>query len=82
MESGLSRRDRLLGFLSSPLAPRNPRSLLIWIMALLAVGTLALLGFAASAGFWMLGVTLAARLVFVLILAAAVLPWLGRRPGG
>jgi hypothetical protein len=50
----------------------------IWIMGLMGAGALALLVFAATAGEWALGVTLAARLVFVLILAAAVLPWMGR----
>lgn len=60
---------------------RTRRGLVLWIMALLAVGTLALLAFAASLGFFALGVALSARLLFVLILAAAVLPWLDREPG-
>lgn len=51
---------------------------LIWIMGLMGAGAVALLLFAATAGEWALGVTLAARLVFVLILAAAALPWLER----
>jgi len=51
---------------------------LVWIMALMGAGAVALLLFAATAGEWALGVTLAARLVFVLILAAAALPWLER----
>lgn len=60
---------------------RSRRGLVLWIMALLAAGTLALLVFAASLGFFALGVALAARMVFVLILAAAVLPWLTRPRG-
>ena len=51
---------------------------LLWIMALLAGGAAALLVFATMAGAWELGLALAARLLFVLILAAAVLPWLDR----
>ena len=50
----------------------------IWIMALMGGGAAALLVFAAIAGDFALGVALAARLLFVTILAAAVLPWLGR----
>ena len=50
----------------------------IWIMGLMGAGAVALLLFAATAGEWALGVTLAARLVFVVIIAAAALPWLGR----
>ena len=52
----------------------------IWIMALMGGGAAALLVFAALAGDFALGVALAARLAFVTILAAAVLPWLGRTP--
>lgn len=59
---------------------RTRRGLVLWIMALLAAGTLALLAFAASLGFFALGVALSSRLLFVLILAAAVLPWLDRGP--
>lgn len=60
---------------------RSRRGLVLWLMALTACGAAALLVFAASLGFFALGLALAARLVFVLILAAAVLPWLDRRPG-
>ncbi|WP_305675675.1 hypothetical protein [Phenylobacterium sp.] len=52
-----------------------------WIMGLMGLGAAALLVFAAMGGAWTLGVALAARLVFVLILAAAVLPWLDRQDG-
>ncbi|MFD1191553.1 MULTISPECIES: hypothetical protein [Phenylobacterium] len=50
----------------------------IWIMALMGGGAAALLVFAALAGDFALGVALASRLLFVTILAGAVLPWLGR----
>lgn len=59
-------------------APAFGRAPIYWIMGLMALGAAALLAFAASGGAWSLGVALAARLVFVLILAAAVLPWLDR----
>lgn len=52
-----------------------------WIIGLMALGAAALLGFAALGGAWTLGVALASRLIFVLILAAAVLPWLDRGRG-
>ena len=48
----------------------------LWVMGLMAVGALAVLLAAGVAGAWLLGVALAARLVFVVILGAAVLPWL------
>ncbi len=54
------------------------RESLTWAIGLLGAGAVALLLFAALAGAFALGVALAARLVFVLILAAAVLPWLDR----
>lgn len=59
---------------------RTRRGLVLWIMAMIGGGTLALLAFAASAGFLELGIALSARLLFVLILAGAVLPWLDREP--
>lgn len=51
---------------------------LIWMIGLLGGGALMLLLFAATAGAWTLGVALAARLVFVMILATGALPWLNR----
>ncbi|KQW73034.1 hypothetical protein ASE17_08760 [Phenylobacterium sp. Root77] len=51
----------------------------LWIMGLMAVGAAAVLFAAGVAGAWLLGVALAARLVFVVILGAAVLPWLRPR---
>ncbi|HEX5379628.1 MAG TPA: hypothetical protein VFW47_13705 [Phenylobacterium sp.] len=61
--------------------PAPPRFLgaVVWVMSLMGAGALGLLGFAAASGSWALGVTLAARLVFLLILAGAALPWLRRR---
>lgn len=53
---------------------------LIWMVGLLGAGALVLLLFAATAGAWTLGVALAARLVFVMILAVGALPWLDRAP--
>ena len=50
----------------------------IWTMALMGAGAAALLLFAATTGSWELGVMLAARMVFVVILAGALLPWLDR----
>lgn len=52
---------------------------MVWIIVLMGTGALALLAFATASGAWQLGLALAARFVFVLILAAAVLPWLRRR---
>jgi hypothetical protein len=65
--------------LDPPAARSGVLEALVWIIALMGVGALALLAFAVAAGAWRLGVALAARLLFVLILAAAVLPWLRRR---
>ena len=50
----------------------------IWTMALMGAGAVALLLFSATTGSWELGVMLAARMVFVVILAGALLPWLDR----
>lgn len=87
---GLQPQDRSASFeafmtaVTGQVPTRRPpafgRAPIYWIMGLMALGALALLAFAASGGAWSLGVALAARLVFVLILAAAVLPWLNR-PG-
>lgn len=52
----------------------------LWIMGMMAVGAIAILLAAGLAGAWLLGVALACRLVFVVILGAAVLPWLHRKP--
>lgn len=59
-------------------APSANVEALLWIMGLMAVGALAVLFAAGLAGAWLLGVALACRLVFIVILGAAVLPWLPR----
>lgn len=66
---------------SARLQPARPGLLapVLWIMGLMGAGAAALLLLAATSGSWALGVTLAARLVFVMILSAAVLPWLRAR---
>lgn len=56
----------------------SSREPIIWAIALSGGGAAALLVFAASSGAWALGLSLAARLAFVAILAGAVLPWLDR----
>lgn len=59
------------------LIPRSPQAeALLWVMALMGIGALALLLASGLAGAWLLGVALACRLIFVVILGAAVLPWL------
>ena len=51
----------------------------LWTMGLLGIGAVVLLISSISAGAVSLGVALAARLVFVLILMLAALPWLKGR---
>ncbi len=58
-----------------------PREGLTWVMGLLAFGTVVLLLFAFSPGMAGVAVAIAARMAFVLILLAALLPWLGRGEG-
>lgn len=57
---------------------RGPTEALVWIIGLIGGGALALLVISASVGAWALGLALAARMIFVMILAFAVLPWLRR----
>ena len=57
------------------------RSGLVSLMLLLGAGAAMLLAFALMADFADFGVALAARLVFVLFLAWAALPWVDRRAG-
>lgn len=54
---------------------------LTWVMGLLAFGTAAMLMFAFTPDMGGVAIALAARMAFVLILLAAVLPWLGRGEG-
>jgi hypothetical protein len=55
-----------------------PREGLTWVMGLLAFGTAVMLLFAFSPGMAGVAIAIAARMAFLLILLAAVLPWLGR----
>lgn len=52
--------------------------MVVWTIALCGAGAVAVIGAAGLIGAWALGLALAARLVFVLILAAAALPWIER----
>ena len=61
----------------------SPRSMLgrapvYWTMGLMGLGAAALLIFAVIGGALSLGLALAARLIFVMLLAGAALPWLDR----
>ncbi|OYW92923.1 MAG: hypothetical protein B7Z13_08660 [Caulobacterales bacterium 32-67-6] len=58
---------------------RQAAEMVVWTIALCGAGALAVMAAAAMIGAWALGLALAARLLFVLILAAATLPWLGRQ---
>jgi len=58
-----------------------PREGLTWVMGLLATGTAVMLLLAFTPGMAGAAVAIAARMAFVLILLAAVLPWLGRGEG-
>mgnify|MGYP003147026800 CR=1 FL=1 len=49
--------------------PRKAADMVVWTIVLCGAGVLAA---------WALGLALSARLLFVLILAAAALPWIGR----
>ena len=52
--------------------------MVVWTIVLCGAGAVAVIGAAGLIGAWALGLALAARLVFVLILAAAALPWIER----
>lgn len=54
---------------------------LTWVMGLLALGAAVMLLLAFTPGMTGLAVEIAARMVFVLLLLAAALPWLGRGEG-
>ncbi len=58
--------------------PRQEADLVVWTIVLCGAGVLAVMAAAAMIGAWALGLALSARLLFVLILALAVLPWIGR----
>jgi hypothetical protein len=77
---------RALAAVGADLSPRakfglakfRARAALTWVMGLLAFGAAAMLLFSLSAGMVAVGVDMAARMSFVLILMFAVLPWLNR----
>lgn len=54
------------------------RTALTWVMGLLALGAAAMLAFSLTAGMAGVGLDMAARMSFVLLLMVAALPWLGR----
>jgi hypothetical protein len=81
---------RAVAAVAADLAPRTrfeiagvmaAREGLTWVMGLLGFGTVAMLLFALSPGMMAISIALAARMAFLLILLAAVLPWLGRGQG-
>lgn len=77
---------RALAAVGADLAPRarfgvarlQARQALTLVMGLLAFGALAMLLFSLTAGMAAVGVDMAARMSFVLILMLAALPWLSR----
>lgn len=77
---------RALAAVGADLSPRarfglarfQARTALTWIMGLLAFGAAAMLLFSISAGMVAVGLDMAARAAFVLILMIAALPWLNR----
>lgn len=82
---GLRAEDRSDSFeaLLAALPPALPASRwarlagpVLWIISLMAGGVILLLIFSAMAGFWQMGLALAARLLFVTVLACAAVPWL------
>jgi hypothetical protein len=58
---------------------RQAADMVVWTIVLCGAGVLAVMAAAAMIGAWALGLALSARLLFVLILAAAALPWIGQR---
>lgn len=77
---------RALAAVGADLSPRarfglakfQARTALTWVMGLLAFGAASMLLFSLSAGMVAVGVDMAARMAFVLILMLAALPWLNR----
>jgi hypothetical protein len=81
---------RAVAAVASDLAPRArfemagvmaAREGLTWVMGLLAFGAAVMLLFAFTPGMVGVALALASRMLFVLILLAAALPWLGRGEG-
>lgn len=77
---------RALAAVGADISPRarfgvaqlRARQALTWTMGLLALGAAAMLVSSLTAGMAAVGVEMAARMAFVLILLAAALPWLDR----
>lgn len=77
---------RTIAAVGADLAPRarfglarfEARTGLTWVIGLTAFGAAAMLLFSLTAGMAAVGVDMAARMSFVLILLLAVLPWLNR----
>lgn len=77
---------RALAAVGADLSPRarfgvarlRARTALTWVMGLLGLGIAAMLLFSLTAGMAGVGIDMAARMAFVLILMLAVLPWLSR----
>lgn len=63
------------------LARIEARPALTWVMGLLALGTVAVLVSSLGAGMAAVGIDMAARMGFVLLLLLAALPWLSRGDG-
>jgi hypothetical protein len=81
---------RAVAAVAADLAPRArfelagvmaAREGLTWVMGFLAFGTVVMLLFAFTPGMLAISIEIAARMAFLLILLAAVLPWLGRGQG-
>lgn len=88
--AGFSLFARAVAGAGADLAPRArfelagvmaAREGLTWVMGLLAFGTVVMLLLAFTPGMTGMAVEIAARMAFVLILLAAVTPWLGRGEG-
>ncbi|MET3666865.1 hypothetical protein [Caulobacter sp. 1776] len=79
---------RAIAAVGADLAPRarfgvarlEARAAFTWVMGLLAFGASATLVFSLTAGMASVGIDMAARMSFVLILMFAALPWLGQEP--
>nr|WP_295109372.1 hypothetical protein [uncultured Caulobacter sp.] len=77
---------RALAAVGADLAPRakfgtagfQVREAFTWVIGLLAFGAAAMLMFSLTAGMAAVGIEMAARMSFVLILMLAALPWLNR----
>ncbi len=84
--TGFSTLARAIAAVGADLAPRacfglarfEARTAFTWVMGLVAFGAAATLLFSLTAGMAAVGVDMAARMSFVLILMVAALPWLNR----